>query len=107
MHILHYSDRYDNKLQEQFELCDMLFTTGDLSYMDFSPIKSIISSKPAFGVYGNHCFRGYLEKLGIHNVHLQPIEYQGFYETCYKSIKVWDIILLRSWICFWRGRIVD
>lgn len=78
MIVLHYSDREESGLASLFGRCDILITTGDLNYLDFISIENQTISKPAFGVYGNHCNPGYLEKLGIVNVHLQTIRYRDF-----------------------------
>jgi len=91
MKILHYSDQKDDRLRELFIQADAMFVTGDLSIFHFNGIEDIISSKPSFGVYGNHCSIGYLEKLGIKNVHLKVNEWNGLkiggFEGClrYKS----------------------
>ncbi len=91
MKILHYSDQSEPNLKELFLQSDMLFSTGDLSIFDFREIESIISQKPSFGVYGNHCNPGYLEQLGILNVHLKIYKWKdlliGGYQGClrYKS----------------------
>lgn len=78
MKFLHYSDREEPELKRLFESCDVLVTTGDLSLMDFSSIEEIVKTKPAFGVYGNHCNPGYMDKLGIIDLHLNTIEFNGF-----------------------------
>lgn len=69
-----------------FAKADVLFSTGDLTYFDFIPIENELSKKTAFGVYGNHCTPGYLEKLGILNLHLKVYEWNnlliGGYQGC-------------------------
>ncbi|HCC84461.1 MAG TPA: metallophosphoesterase [Candidatus Pacebacteria bacterium] len=84
--ILHYSDQSEPKLKELFQQADVLFTTGDLSSFDFIGTETELSIKPGFGVYGNHCTPGYLERLGILNVHLQVFEWHGLtiggYQGC-------------------------
>ncbi len=86
MNILHYSDQHDPKLRDRYHQADLLFTTGDLSIYDFTEIQAELSSKPSFGVYGNHCTPGYLEQLGIQNVHLQVVQWNGItiggYQGC-------------------------
>lgn len=75
MKVLHYSDREEKNLPRLFEECDFLITTGDLTILDFRSIENSIKTKPAFGVYGNHCNPGYLEDLGINNVHLKVVNF--------------------------------
>lgn len=77
MKILHYSDQKDINLREYFIQADVMFVTGDLSIFHFHGIMDIISSKPSFGVYGNHCCPGYLEELGIKNVNLRVDDWNG------------------------------
>ncbi len=88
MKILHYSDQKDDNLREYFIQADAMFVTGDLSIFHFNDIRDIIDSKQSFGVYGNHCSVGYLEKLGIKNVHLKVNNWNGFkiggFEGCLK-----------------------
>lgn len=86
MRVLHYSDHNDERLAELFEQSDVLISTGDLSVFDFSAIESRIHEKPSFGVYGNHDAPEYLERLGIQNVHLKTINFNGMivggYQGC-------------------------
>ena len=86
MRILHYSDHNDDSLNDLFQQADVLFSTGDLSFFDFSAIESQLSQKPSFGVYGNHDAPEYLERLGIQNVHLKIVEFNGLkiggYQGC-------------------------
>lgn len=86
MKVLHYSDQRVGNLREYFIQADIMFVTGDLSILHFNDIRDIIESKPSFGVYGNHCCVGYLEKLGINNVHLKIKECNnmkiGGFEGC-------------------------
>lgn len=88
MKILHYSDQSEPNLFELFNQVDVLFSTGDLSSFDFIPIEMQLTQhkKPAFGVYGNHCTPGYLENLGIVNLHLQIFQLGSFsiggYQGC-------------------------
>lgn len=77
MNILHFSDHSDPNLLQYFTNAQALFTTGDLTLYDFEPIKSVLSHIPAFGVYGNHCVNGYMESLGITNVHLKTVQWNG------------------------------
>jgi len=88
MKILHYSDCGDKNIVQLFNQSDVLFTTGDLSIFDLNPLSEIISSKPAFGVYGNHCTPGYLKKFGIVNLHLKATKLDkytiGGYQGCLK-----------------------
>jgi hypothetical protein len=73
MKILHYSDKRVEELPELYSQGDVLFSTGDLHYDDFFNLKG----KPMFGVYGNHCSGTYLPEVGITNVHLQVVEWNG------------------------------
>ena len=77
MKILHYSDKAVNNFPELYEQCDILITTGDLSFFDFQYLNTIKERKPAFGVYGNHDSGNYLEKFKIVNLHNQVCEYDG------------------------------
>lgn len=77
MKVLHYSDKADPDFQATYSECDLLICTGDLTLFDFVGLSDIDEKKMAFGVYGNHDTGGYLEKLGIHNVHNQVLEWNG------------------------------
>jgi Icc-related predicted phosphoesterase len=77
MKILHYSDRVSQEFSALYESCDVLVTTGDLTFFDLNPIESKINKKPAFGVYGNHDSGQYMEELGIINLHNQVYDYDG------------------------------
>lgn len=46
---------------------EAVITCGDLRQHDLRELASI--SIPKFGVYGNHCHRGYLDQLGIVDLH--------------------------------------
>ncbi|MEI6533232.1 MAG: metallophosphoesterase [Candidatus Roizmanbacteria bacterium] len=78
MKILHYSDHLDNNLVSYFGLCDVFLCTGDLSLFHFASIEKNIPLKDCFGVYGNHCNPGYLEQLGIQNVHLKILKWRNY-----------------------------
>jgi uncharacterized protein len=86
MRVLHYSDHQDERLSEFFDQSDILIATGDLSGFDFSSIENRIQEKPSFGVYGNHDAPEYLERLGIQNVHLKIVDFNGMkiggYQGC-------------------------
>jgi len=86
MNFLHFSDHFDAKLSELFDQADILISTGDLSYFDFTEIENRIYEKPSFGVYGNHDAPEYLERPGIQNVHLKVVEFNGMkiggYQGC-------------------------
>ncbi len=86
MKVLHYSDQSEPDLNQLFLQADVLFTTGDLAISDFSGIENQLKTKPCFGVYGNHCTPGYLETLGIINLHLQVYQWNnlllGGYQGC-------------------------
>lgn len=86
MRVLHYSDHSASNLRDLFNQCDVFITTGDRSIFDFEDIRDIISTKPSFGVYGNHDTPGYLDNLGIQNMHLRVFQWNGFtiggYQGC-------------------------
>ena len=77
MKVLHYSDQTASNFMEQYNQCDLLITTGDLSLFDFPGLEEKISKKPAFGVYGNHDSGNYMDRLGIINLHNKVYEYAG------------------------------
>lgn len=56
---------------------DLICTLGDLEEYDIADLASI-NDIPKLGVYGNHCTVGYLENLGILNMHLKVFEFNGF-----------------------------
>ncbi len=60
-------------LNNQIEL---IITAGDFSIRGLEQLRSI-THIPKIGVYGNHCTRGYMEELGITNIHLNIFEFQG------------------------------
>lgn len=70
------SDRPPTMSAEQIKTADMIITLGDLegSYLN---IFDRITNKQKIGVYGNHCFRGYLDTHGFINLHLKTIEIGG------------------------------
>ena len=86
MKILHYSDHHSNEALVLLKQVDILFTTGDLSIFDLREIESEIHLKPSFGVYGNHCVPGYMEEIGIKNMHLRTEQFGQFliggYQGC-------------------------
>ena len=73
MRVLHYSDHNDPDLIKLYENCDVMFATGDLTVFDFLGV----TGKPMFGVYGNHCSGSYFETVGITNVHLKVLDFEG------------------------------
>ena len=77
MKILHYSDHPDPNFWLLYRECDVLVTTGDLSYVDFTGLEDGAVKKPAFGVYGNHDSGHYLEELGITNLHLEIVSFRN------------------------------
>lgn len=54
---------------------DAVITAGDLSHYKLTGIDDV--AVPTMGVYGNHCTRGYLEKLSVHNLHLSTATVGG------------------------------
>lgn len=55
---------------------DVIVTLGDLEYTQIVELKQI-TQVPKIGVYGNHCTPGYMEELGITDIHLQVVEIEG------------------------------
>jgi len=55
---------------------DLIITLGDLEYLQIVELGQI-TDIPKIGVYGNHCTPGYMEDLGIFNLHLQIFEFNG------------------------------
>lgn len=55
---------------------DLIITLGDLEYLQIVELGHI-NNIPKIGVYGNHCTPGYMEDLGIINLHLQTFEFKG------------------------------
>lgn len=68
---MHYSDRADPLSLALARRADVIVVTGDLHGTDFAgwAAEGLTRRTAAFGVYGNHCRDGYLEDLGITNVH--------------------------------------
>jgi len=75
--VLHFSDRNSPDFKKFYDECDVLFTTGDLSYFDFKGLEDKENKKLAFGVYGNHDDGMYMKDMGITNVHNKIIDFQG------------------------------
>lgn len=88
MKILHYSDRHSDQFSSLYDQCDILVTTGDLTYFDLNAIEEKANKKPAFGVYGNHDSGNYMPGLGIINLHQQVTNFAGFtwggFQSCLK-----------------------
>jgi uncharacterized protein len=55
---------------------DLVITCGDLGLFDLQDLKKV-THIPKIGVYGNHCTRGYMEELGIIDLHLNTISING------------------------------
>lgn len=55
---------------------DLIITLGDLEYAQIAELE-LITNIPKIGVYGNHCTPGYMEQLGIVDMHLNTIEVNG------------------------------
>lgn len=58
------------------ENIDLIITLGDLEYTQIAELE-LITNIPKIGVYGNHCTPGYMEQLGIVDMHLNTIEVNG------------------------------
>ena len=55
---------------------EAVFTLGDLKEAQLKALGEY--EGPKFGVYGNHCHKGYLENLKIANAHLSLLELDDF-----------------------------
>lgn len=77
MKFFHLSDKEDLRFRALYDVCDVLIATGDLGIGDFPGLAQEHGRKQAFGVYGNHCRAGYLEALGIENVHGRVVTHEG------------------------------
>lgn len=55
---------------------DLIITLGDLEYTQIAEL-GMIHTVPKIGIYGNHCTPGYLEQLGILDLHLQTTVING------------------------------
>ncbi len=79
MKILAIADRPPkNSIRETVlkENIDLIITLGDLEYMQIAEL-DFIKDIPKIGVYGNHCTPGYMEQLGIMDLHLKTVELNG------------------------------
>lgn len=56
---------------------DIIITLGDLDKAEIQELAEI-THIPKVGVYGNHCSGTYFESLGIQNMHLNRVQFQGF-----------------------------
>lgn len=54
---------------------DLVITAGDQIYWDLQPIAE--TGIPLIGVYGNHCDRTYLDRLGATDLHLNKVTIDG------------------------------
>jgi len=58
------------------ESLDLIITLGDLEYTQINQLEAV-TRIPKIGVYGNHCTPGYMEPLGITNLHMHTWTYGG------------------------------
>lgn len=58
------------------ESIDLIITLGDLEYTQINQLEAVITI-PKIGIYGNHCTPGYMEPLGIMNLHMHTWSYGG------------------------------
>jgi Icc-related predicted phosphoesterase len=58
------------------EQIDLIITLGDLERTDIIGLEQV-KHIPKIGVYGNHCFPGYMEELGIHDMHMHTWSFNG------------------------------
>ena len=61
---------------------DVVVTAGDLYASSLAGINAC--GVPALGVYGNHCSGRYLDALGMHNLHANPVAVGGF---CFAGVE--------------------
>ncbi|MBY0538315.1 metallophosphoesterase [Patescibacteria group bacterium] len=76
MKILAIADRPPKKAISEIvleEKIDLIITLGDLEYTEIAELE-YIKDIPKIGVYGNHSTPGYMELLGITNLHLATTE---------------------------------
>lgn len=79
MKILAIADRPPKKSIREIvseEQIDLIITLGDLEYTEIAELE-YIHDIPKIGVYGNHCTPGYMELLGITNLHLATTKIKG------------------------------
>ena len=79
MKILAIADRPPKKSIRQTvseEKIDLIITLGDLEYTQISEL-DFIKDIPKIGVYGNHCIPGYIDLLGITDLHLKTTTING------------------------------
>jgi uncharacterized protein len=58
------------------EHIDLIVTLGDLERHDLLELLEVVNI-PKIGVYGNHDSGNYMDELGIVNMHLKTVSYQG------------------------------
>lgn len=58
------------------ESLDLIITLGDLEYTQINQLEAV-TTIPKIGVYGNHCTPGYMEPLGIMDLHMHTWKYAG------------------------------
>lgn len=58
------------------EKIDIIVSLGDFDEYQIADLQNV-SLIPKIGVYGNHCIPGYMERLGIINMHLHVREFYG------------------------------
>lgn len=72
------------------ESVELVITLGDLEHSEIATLEQI-THIPKIGVYGNHCFPGYMEKLGIHDLHMHTWSFGGLtfggFEGCVRYKK--------------------
>lgn len=56
---------------------DLIVTLGDFERADLIELAHI-TSPPKIGVYGNHCSGNYMQDLGIVDMHLKTVTFQGY-----------------------------
>lgn len=79
MKILAIADRPPRKSIREIvseEKIDLIITLGDLEHTEIAELE-FVTNIPKIGVYGNHCTPGYMELLGITDIHLKITEING------------------------------
>jgi Icc-related predicted phosphoesterase len=93
MHILIIADTKPKRQISEWvatEKIDLIVTLGDLEQSELSELEAI-THIPKIGVYGNHCFPGYMENLGIYDMHMHTWSFGGLtfggFEGCVRYKK--------------------
>lgn len=94
MKILAIADRQPDNLKETLEnnQFDLIITLWDLDYFDIKELE--FTNTPKIWVHWNHCYRWYMEKLGIKDLHLKTFELNWltfwWFEWCVRYKPHWE-----------------